>query len=300
MVWTIAALSSEIIAGSVFPVIVGTREIAVFRDASGQCRAVDDRCAHRRAPLSLGKVTAQGLIECPYHGWRYDGASGSCKTIPNLSRTERVPGSYRIQAYPCDEHSGLVWIGDRADRHSSASSGTELDTLMSGMDREGACLIGYPAALFRKALLNAPSAVLAAARHEVLDSHQLGEPDICDDRVTVKYAVDRSRRRSAGKATLAPSDFPFSLEIRATQAWDYVELSGADGIGSAFLFATVPVGDGLCRVIWRARQDAASGPALTLRASPDSAALFAAYKAAAKISVPAEACGNPEANRMAS
>ena len=32
-------------------------------------RVFADRCPHRLAPLSEGRVTEDGLLECPYHGW---------------------------------------------------------------------------------------------------------------------------------------------------------------------------------------------------------------------------------------
>lgn len=33
------------------------------------------------AALSLGHVTAKGCLECPFHGWQYDGG-GACVRVP--------------------------------------------------------------------------------------------------------------------------------------------------------------------------------------------------------------------------
>jgi nitrite reductase/ring-hydroxylating ferredoxin subunit len=45
-----------------------------------------DECAHRRAPLSQGRVDPEsGFIECPYHGWSFEGSTGACKLIPQAS-----------------------------------------------------------------------------------------------------------------------------------------------------------------------------------------------------------------------
>lgn len=41
-----------------------------------------DRCPHRSAPLSAGRVV-DGMVECPYHGWRFDG-TGICRRMPCL------------------------------------------------------------------------------------------------------------------------------------------------------------------------------------------------------------------------
>jgi len=44
--------------------------LVLFRAEDGTPAALPDRCPHRFAPLSAGKVR-DGQIECPYHGWRF-------------------------------------------------------------------------------------------------------------------------------------------------------------------------------------------------------------------------------------
>ncbi len=44
-------------------------------------RAFADRCPHRLAPLSEGRITEDGLLECPYHGWAFSHA-GACEVVP--------------------------------------------------------------------------------------------------------------------------------------------------------------------------------------------------------------------------
>ena len=51
--------------------------LVLFRGAEGKPAALLDRCPHRNAPLSLGKVV-NGELQCGYHGWRFDGA-GFCR-----------------------------------------------------------------------------------------------------------------------------------------------------------------------------------------------------------------------------
>jgi len=297
MVWTIASLSNEVTAAAPHGVTVGEREIALFRDAGGVCRAVEDRCAHRRAPLSPGKVTAEGLLECPYHGWRYEGEGGTCKAIPNLSQAERVPGNYRIEAYPCAERSGFIWIGDEADDAAITPGDDVLDEFSATLDREGGSLIAYPAVQYREALLNAPSAVVVVAGHQIIDNHRLGEPDVGDGHVEVAFAVDVRRRRDPDKPALASPDFPYSLEIRSVGLLDRIVLRGREGeIAAAILLSAVPVAGSLCRVIWRARNGGQEIPDLILRDSPEAGALFAASKAAAPVALPAS--GKSEAERI--
>ena len=287
MAWTIATLSNDVSPHSPLGVTVGEREVALFRDADGVCRAVEDRCAHRRAPLVAGKITADGLIECPYHGWRYEGAGGACKAIPNLSRSERVPGSYRIAAYPCAESAGFVWIGDHPDDAETAPGDEALALFAKRAVREGGRLIAYPAVQYREALLNAPSAVLLVAGHLIVDNHRLGEPELSDRHVEVTYAVDQRRRRDSDKPALATADFPFSLEVRSVGQLDRVILRGPDDeIAASILLAAVPVADSLCRVVWRAEARDNAGIDMMLRDTLDAGALLNASKAAAPVALP--------------
>ena len=55
----------------------------LFRDATGAPSALLDRCPHRNVPLSAGRM-ADGLLECGYHGWRFDG-TGACRLVPALA-----------------------------------------------------------------------------------------------------------------------------------------------------------------------------------------------------------------------
>jgi phenylpropionate dioxygenase-like ring-hydroxylating dioxygenase large terminal subunit len=86
------------------------RPIALFRDGAGAARAVVDRCPHRNAPLSLGKVSGDGCLECPYHGWRFDG-SGTCTAVPGLLAGDAAAGTARnVASYATCERDGFVWI----------------------------------------------------------------------------------------------------------------------------------------------------------------------------------------------
>ena len=83
---------------------LGSQDLAIYRDLSGTVRAVADRCPHRRLPLSMGRLTEDGSIQCPYHGWSFDGATGRCTAIPNLSADERVPNGIKVRAFSAAEN----------------------------------------------------------------------------------------------------------------------------------------------------------------------------------------------------
>lgn len=69
--------------------------------------AFTDRCPHRGAQLSLGRVDA-GTLECPYHGWRFD-VTGQCVRIPALPGFA-PPVGHRARAWPVRAAHGLLWV----------------------------------------------------------------------------------------------------------------------------------------------------------------------------------------------
>ncbi|WGI23272.1 Rieske 2Fe-2S domain-containing protein [Amylibacter sp. IMCC11727] len=79
-------------------------KLAVFRTKDG-IAAIQDRCPHRSASLSGGRVVG-GSIECPYHGWRFDG-TGICTHIP---LAEGAPSNRRVRAWSAREAHGLIFI----------------------------------------------------------------------------------------------------------------------------------------------------------------------------------------------
>lgn len=110
--WWALALTESVQGNKARPVVCEQEQIALFRDAEGMACAVEDRCPHRRVLLSPGPVV-QGRLQCPYHGWTFDGVSGKCTDIPNLRRDERIGSKYAVSAYPVAEQDGFihVWRG---------------------------------------------------------------------------------------------------------------------------------------------------------------------------------------------
>jgi phenylpropionate dioxygenase-like ring-hydroxylating dioxygenase large terminal subunit len=88
--------------------------IVIWRDGQGVVRAMDDRCAHRRASLSSGRVV-DGTLQCPYHGWRYDG-TGAVVKIPSLTPGERISPHFCVDDHPVVVRYGWIWVwwGDAA------------------------------------------------------------------------------------------------------------------------------------------------------------------------------------------
>ena len=109
--WYPAVESAELTDAPVKVRMLG-QDFVVWRDAEGQACCVSNTCPHRGGSLGDGKVV-KGCIQCPYHGWRFDG-EGNCTAIPSLGPNPTIPGRTRIDAYPVQERYGLVFcfLGD--------------------------------------------------------------------------------------------------------------------------------------------------------------------------------------------
>jgi phenylpropionate dioxygenase-like ring-hydroxylating dioxygenase large terminal subunit len=82
--------------------------VVLLRNQEGQPITFFDLCPHRNAPLSAGKITENGLLECPYHGWRFNG-KGTCVDIPGYPNFHEENIS-KLVSYPTIEHQDLVWV----------------------------------------------------------------------------------------------------------------------------------------------------------------------------------------------
>lgn len=99
--------------------MIGECPIVLWRDDSGMIKAMEDRCVHRRAALSAGKVV-DGNLQCPYHGWQYD-TTGACVHIPSLGKGARISAQFCVDAYPVESRYGWAWVwwGDPAAADTS-------------------------------------------------------------------------------------------------------------------------------------------------------------------------------------
>ena len=114
--WYVAALSTEVVEQPLARTVLN-QPIVFYRDTEGVAIALEDRCVHRQAPLSLGEVIGDNL-QCGYHGFTYD-RSGACVRVPSQSL---VPPGACVRAYPIIEKQGFVyvWPGDPALSHNVA------------------------------------------------------------------------------------------------------------------------------------------------------------------------------------
>jgi phenylpropionate dioxygenase-like ring-hydroxylating dioxygenase large terminal subunit len=109
--WYVAALDHELIDGRLLGRTLLGEQVLLYRGDSGKVVALNNRCPHRGALLSKGRLEGDA-VRCMYHGIKYD-ASGKCMQIPGQ---DMIPPRLRVRSYPVAERSHFIWIwmGDPA------------------------------------------------------------------------------------------------------------------------------------------------------------------------------------------
>ena len=98
------------------PLVFWRDHTANAPDGTPTWRCTADKCPHRLVPLSEGRVNESGEIECGYHGWTFDGASGKCTSIPQLpsegTALDTALASPRscVTPYPTKLAQGMLWV----------------------------------------------------------------------------------------------------------------------------------------------------------------------------------------------
>jgi nitrite reductase/ring-hydroxylating ferredoxin subunit len=80
--WQRACAFEDVPVGSVRAVRCGATVVALVRGANDEVFALGNTCPHRGGPLAGGKLV-NGELACPWHGFRFDPATGQA-TMPTL------------------------------------------------------------------------------------------------------------------------------------------------------------------------------------------------------------------------
>jgi vanillate O-demethylase monooxygenase subunit len=109
--WYVAAWDYELRVGAPISRAIINDQVMLYRAADGTPVGMEDRCCHRFAPLSRGRVEGDD-IRCMYHGLKFN-REGICVEIPGQTAIPRVA---RVRTYPVvEKHSWVwVWMGDAA------------------------------------------------------------------------------------------------------------------------------------------------------------------------------------------
>jgi phenylpropionate dioxygenase-like ring-hydroxylating dioxygenase large terminal subunit len=90
--------------------VAGEKLVAWKNPINKEWSVMLDVCTHRLAPLSQGRVDpSSGCIECPYHGWQFEGKTGACTKIPQLDANAKIPASSAATVLPVRSIGELLW-----------------------------------------------------------------------------------------------------------------------------------------------------------------------------------------------
>jgi phenylpropionate dioxygenase-like ring-hydroxylating dioxygenase large terminal subunit len=107
--WFPVARSTEV---GTTPVPVGAdgqAYVVVRLRPGGEVSAFPSRCPHRLVPLAAGSVV-DGRLQCPAHGWRFDG-EGRCVDIPSLGPHGAPPPRADLaMPWAVEERHDWVWL----------------------------------------------------------------------------------------------------------------------------------------------------------------------------------------------
>ncbi len=103
--WFVVAASGELEMGQVVPLRYFGRELVLYRGSDGKAVMLDAYCPHLGAHLGHGGKVCGETLQCPFHGWRFDG-EGVCVEVPNASK---IPPKALTRSWPVVEQSGWVF-----------------------------------------------------------------------------------------------------------------------------------------------------------------------------------------------
>jgi nitrite reductase/ring-hydroxylating ferredoxin subunit len=98
------ARADELSDGAPLGVETSAGERVCLVRVGGEVCAFGDACTHQAFPMSAGDVLPDGTIQCPWHGARFDCATGAV-----LGGPAREP----LTVYQVRVADGMVWVGPK-------------------------------------------------------------------------------------------------------------------------------------------------------------------------------------------
>lgn len=223
--------------------------IVLWRDGKDVVHALEDRCPHRGARLSLGWNLGDRLA-CWYHGIEL-AADGTVAHVPAVG-TCALEGKAGVKAYPVQERNGAIFLWF-ADESGAAATALDLPEELTSPDYSSFLCTAHWACNYRYALDNVLDPMHGTYLHA--QSHSMARGD--------RTAHMRPRKTAHGfifeKTSQRDVNFDW-VEFGATGA-HWLRLSipyrPAAGPGGSFwvIAMLTPVDTRHCRMFsWRARK----------------------------------------------
>lgn len=95
---------AELPPGALKSVTLSNGECVCLANVGGEIHALGGVCTHQEFAMSDGALLPGGVIECAWHGARFDCRTGAVKRFP---ATEPLP------VYSVKVADGAIWVGAR-------------------------------------------------------------------------------------------------------------------------------------------------------------------------------------------
>ncbi len=107
--WYLALPSKKLKTNKMLSLEIFGEPVLFFRKSNLEVNAIRDICPHRGIPFKYGKMV-NDLVECPYHGWKFDGG-GVCREIPSLTPGQKLDCTkIKVKSYLIKEQFGGIWV----------------------------------------------------------------------------------------------------------------------------------------------------------------------------------------------
>ncbi len=202
--WYVFAMSDELARGQVLARQFMGQEVVLFRTESGNACAVEGYCAHLGAHLGYGRTVHGETIQCPFHGFRYDG-TGACVATGYGSP---IPPKAKLKTWHVREQDGFVLVYHHIRNESPTWDIPAVDTN------------GWTALIYKTFILrdhpqetteNSVDVGHFAFVHRYRDVHTLKEFELEGPYLSTAYAVKRGLRLLGIEVT--ELDFTFETQI---------------------------------------------------------------------------------------
>jgi phenylpropionate dioxygenase-like ring-hydroxylating dioxygenase large terminal subunit len=213
----------------------------VWRGSDGTASAAPDRCPHREAPLSQGRISGDCLV-CPYHAWAFD-SDGVCVGVPSSGPGAAVPAAANLHMVPVRERYGLLWLcpgspaseppdipEDRDRSFRRVTAGIETWHVSATRMVDNFCDVAHFPFVHAGTIGADTDPIVAAVHVEALDGDFTG----------YRYSVDVQDERGKTVRQAMSTGFHLPFVVRSTTSYVSGPRSGNDRV---LLLCSTPIDD---------------------------------------------------------
>ena len=102
--WFVVGYGDQVAPGQVKGIHYFDRDMVLWREQGGAIHCVDAICPHLGAHFAHGGTVKGTLLQCPYHGWKYDG-DGKLAEVPFSPCFKR---ELSVRSYPVVERNDFI------------------------------------------------------------------------------------------------------------------------------------------------------------------------------------------------